>query len=526
MHAVYVEMFHPSVMVTSEQFEKAFSSKICSQFPDDSAECKERRHQFQTALIREARLTVEICRLVTSSVVSESDLTRFQTLSRELVTLVETKVDPIIGRVTVADEDDDAERRPAEFGDDNEVNLHVIGEGNQRGTVPTTGSLCTPSVRNLMAEFVMKVREQGSFAYGSEVIGEFNQGDVETTAINTNSREDSMHKQMMDTTENRKAFTALLCGAPWIYTDDALFDITDDTKYQGDVVQREKQASKDRVNMFVGKAYLGQLEYPGQKLMNLGGTPAGCDKKLMKLLQDKVSHSLFNPPENKLIRLYGAMRLASASRMYLRLNIDGILHQLLAIAGILDENVTEEWRNRVGNRLVQTCCVKEAYMDMLGPQHNAERLGMYTRLISKNTSLQPGSFMMVKFDDGPRSVGAQDLNGGRTAEYKVGVAQLIGNVVFCNTSTTCDPDSASVVICWFEPELIADQRNRTDEIDRNDIYGYPKYFRHEWEIIKPNCIVRQAHVIPNQVMNAHTDAFDITHVLLNELAHYPTAETL
>jgi len=76
------------------------------------------------------------------------------------VALTTEKIDPILGKVSVAEEDDDGMRRPADFGDDTDVT--EVTSGTDRGTIPTSGVLCTPTVRNLFSEWIRKVKELGS----------------------------------------------------------------------------------------------------------------------------------------------------------------------------------------------------------------------------------------------------------------------------------------------------------------------------------------------------------------------------
>jgi hypothetical protein len=414
-------------------------------------------------------------------------------------------------------------RRPTDYGDD--TNVTSAMSGTDRGTVPTSGVLCTPTVRNLFSEWIRKAKELGSFVYGSEISGEHNQGDVEETAYNTSSRENTMHREMMLTQEGRTSFCSYFCGSPYsVLTVDT--ETFDPKNFQGDTeVEKALNAGNARLATFVASAYLGQLTYPGSKLVSLSKPPTkdNPDHQLMKLLQERLSPSLFNPPEQNRARLYSAARKLTNKNLFFRKNIDDMISLLLEQSHTKATDMPAVDRTRLNELLNRSCVINDGYKKKF--DDDPCRFVLYKRIIGKNASINPGDFVQVKFNDDVQLSNRRMVDDDIVAPASIGLAQFIGAVAFATTSKKCDKEHAGcAVICWFEPYTYRD-RNRTPVCD--NVYGYPEYAKGKWDVIHTNSIIKMAHVIPVDLDedNENSTMFSIEKVCLNVLAHFSTIQS-
>ena len=514
MHAVFVDTFHPKFVSTKKDFDNLFVASIANKFETDSDEDNKKRADFQLSLIQWSEITVQICNLMTSSVISQPDIDQFKELTKAIVVLTKEKIDPVIGKVYIEEEDDDAMRRPVDFGDDTDVTSAT--SGIDRGTIPTSGVLCTPTVRNLFSEWIRKVRELGSFVYGSEIAGEHNQGDVEDTAYNTSSRENTMHKEMMNTQEGRTMFRSYFCGSPYtMLTSD--IEVFDPKEFPGEtVVEKSMNAGSARLATFVAAAYLGQLSYPGSRLVSLSKHPekVNPNHRLMKLLQEKLSHSMFSPPEQNVARLFGAERKKTNKSLFNRKGIDLILSQLLEQSHTND--MPQADITRINDLIKEFCIINDEYKHIF--EKDPCRFVLFKRLVGKNASISPGDFIQVKFIAGMNP-------NNNSPVVSVGLAQFIGSVAFAPKSKRCDTArTGCAIVCWFEPYTFDDQQSTP--VCEN-VYGYPEYMKGNWDVIPPNSIIKMAHVIPMDIDEGDESntVFSIKRVCLNVLAHFSTIES-
>jgi len=604
MHALYVDLFHPDELDTISEFKLMFRNSVVRLFgypnkkhynledaaannkptrkrvnfghvkkkkksnrkedsddeDDDAHEqgaggqaeydaaealAEDKRRQFQTQLIEYARLTVRICRLVNSSVVSESNLEEFKTMTREIDTVAGC-IEKYIKRITVVAEDDDAERRPVDLENDDEQAVVADGQENERGHAPTTSLLGTPSVRLLFSESMRLIRENGSMVYRSEDIGEFNQGVVETGSKKTSSREDTLHAEVMNTENGRGTFLSLLADTPFV-------DIPKPDHWQPNKPRPESTDSfvmamasaTNRVDYFVASAKLGLLMYPGSKLRALGDTKdyTGPLGPLKKLLQEKVSPSFFFPPGKKTLKPYSADRVKHNTHLFILYTMKDQVQKLLTeTVGWGDADVMEagsEAKVEAVDRLVKELhdvltdiftdldaivameirpdeSMNAAVRALITAEPPTKCVSSWKTLTGSKVSITAGQYIIIKF-----------YNDGDDAA-RFDLAQYVSTVMICPTSMLYEARSATVLVSWLEPNLDDDGVHL-----RDPRYGYPLYHRGSFGWVPLSSIVRCAHAFPANHDTAATltnerrslELYKVQDVILNELAHYSTVET-
>jgi len=316
-------------------------------------------------------------------------------------------------------------------------------------------------------------------------------------------------------------FRSYVCGSPYtmLANDQEIFN---PKEFPGETsVEKAMNAGNARLATFVAAAYLGQLTYPGTKLISLSKPPNknNPDRRLIKLLQEKLSPSLFKPPEQNVARLFGAYRKKTSTCLFNTNGIGITLSRLLLKS--LTNDMPQIDKTRIKELIVQFCIINDDYRNKL--EKDPRRFVLFKRIVGKNVSINPGDFIQVKFNDNNHDNNLRAVGNATTAS--VGLAQFIGAVAFAPKAKLCDIEHAGcAVVCWFEPYTFAD-RNRTPVCE--NVYGYPEYVKAKWDVIPPGSIIKMAHVIPmdiNEEDEAMT-AFSIHRVCLNVLAHFPTIQS-